>query len=201
MAGLTIALPRPARRALLLGIAAAPALAQGLTAPRFALTYESPPRVITLSPPPGDVLSCDWSGGVILLSRDEVLGRLRARVDSSRSAPGSSPSEWWSSKLDRVLRDERARSGDCSIPRSIVAELLDQGHASVVDSSGRSHPRIAVHGVAWVHDGRPAFYSYGDGRAFTTLGSRYRPAEGGRGCGPGCVLYAGDHRTSYNGML
>lgn len=199
MSGVTATLRKIARRALLIGVAATPASFQGVTTPRFAVTYESPPRVIPLRPPTGEVLSCNWSAGVIVVSREEVLERLRARIESTRSDPHAS--QWWSSKLDRVVRDERARSGDCTIPRAILAEILERGHATVVGASGSPISQIAVSGVAWVHDGRPAFYSYGDGRAFTTIGSHYRPDPEGPDCGAGCIVYSGDHQSHSNFVI
>lgn len=195
MPGVRKLLDRSKRRVLLVGIAATPALVQVLTTPPFRITYEAGPRTIVLAPPTGDLISCGFRDGTVRVSRDAVLTAIHLRIEDRRSAGRATT--FLERRLAKAETAVRA-DGGCSVPAPILATLLARGDAQIRAADGEKIDRIAEWGVAWVYDGRPGSYGFGDGRAFMLVGLHYRPDPEGSDCGAGCVVYAADHQTHYD---
>lgn len=198
MSGVTPTLGNIARRVLLVAVAVTPALVQALTTPRFRIVYEGGPRIIALTPPTGELISCGFGDGTVRVSRDAVLTAIRLRIADRRSA--SQATTFWERRLAEAETTVRADVG-CSVPAPILAALLSRGAAQITATDGEKIERIAEWGLAWVHDGRPGFYGFGDGRAFMLVGCRYRPDPEGSDCGAGCIVYSGDHQSHSNFVI
>ena len=186
-------------RLALVAVAVSPGVIQGVNLHRFTVTYEFPLRTVALTPPTGAVLECQWSEGSILLGKAEVLDALDDRIRDRRNQGRST--EYWDTFRAEVERDARKRNGDCSVPANVAAALLERGHATVTTKTGESITALTEWSVAWVYDGRPSFYSSGDGRAFTRVHVHYRPDPEAANCGSGCVLYAGDHAVHHDSVI